>query len=255
MDRFRDLDRYPKILLIALVTLAVVFAGVYGYCSADRWYSYKDVYLTCRQTEDATIYSGRANGGPCVITVRDDTVTFRTAMKTYGPYALREDPTALPDDMEPGYNTIGIEITENGAPFFRGALVYARAPMFYQEDGTLISPIKMYGETSDGTVVGPNGVVADPYEPTLYNIVECLYPMEHLLESRAQWSAYLMGLLVCAIGAVDILFADELFRFRLSFRLRDADRAEPSDWELASRKIGWTILFITALYAFLLGLQ
>ena len=30
---------------------------------------------------------------------------------------------------------------------------------------------------------------------------------------------------------------------------------QPSDWELATRKIGWTILFITALYAFLLGLQ
>ena len=36
MDRFRELDRYPKILLIALLALAVVFAGVYGYCSADR---------------------------------------------------------------------------------------------------------------------------------------------------------------------------------------------------------------------------
>ena len=248
MDRFRDLDRYPKILLIALVALAVVFAGVYGYCSADRWYSYKDVYLTCRQTEDATVYSGRANGGPCVITVRDDTVTFRTSMKTYGPYALREDPTALPDDMEPGYNTIGIEITENGAPFFRGALVYARAPKFYYENGTLVPPLQFHVEVSGSSST-------DPYKPTLYQIVECLYPMEHLLESRAQWSAYLTGLLVCAIGAVDILFADELFRFRLSFRLRDADRAEPSDWELATRKIGWTILFITALYAFLLGLQ
>ena len=248
MDRFRNLDRYPKILLIALVTLAVVFAGVYGYCSADRWYSYKDVYLTCRQTEDATVYSGRANGGPCVITVRDDTVTFQTSVKTYGPYALREDPTALPDDMEPGYNTIGIEITENGAPFFRGALVYARAPRFYYENGTLVHPLQFHVEVS-------GSASADPYKPTLYNIVECLYPMEHLLESRAQWSAYLMGLLVCAIGAVDILFADELFRFRLSFRLRDADRAEPSDWYITCRNFSWTLLTIFTGVNFFMGLQ
>ena len=248
MDRFRDLDRYPKFLLIALLALAVVFAGVYCCCSADRWYSYKDVYLTCRQTEDATVYSGRANGGLCVITVRDDTVTFQTAMKTYGPYALREDPTALPDDMEPGYNTIGIEITENGAPFFRGALVYARAPRFYYENGTLVHPLQFHVEVS-------GSASADPYKPTLYNIVECLYPMEHLLESRAQWSAYLMGLLVCAIGAVDILFADELFRFRLSFRVENAETAEPSDWYITCRNFSWTLLTIFTGVNFFMGLQ
>lgn len=52
-----------------------------------------------------------------------------------------------------------------------------------------------------------------------------------------------------------ILFADELFRFQLSFRVRDVENAEPTDWELFGRYAGWTVLPIAALVIFLLGLQ
>ena len=40
--------------------------------------------------------------------------------------------------------------------------------------------------------------------------------------------------------ACSILFADELFRWNMAFQIRNADQAEPSDWEIASRYIFWT---------------
>ena len=50
------------------------------------------------------------------------------------------------------------------------------------------------------------------------------------------------------------LFADELFRWDLSFRVRDVEQAEPSDWEIASRYIGWTFCILMALLIFIKGL-
>ena len=54
---------------------------------------------------------------------------------------------------------------------------------------------------------------------------------------------------------LSILFADELFRWHLSFRVWNADNLEPSDWELAGRYISWTVLCVTALVVFVIGLQ
>ena len=59
---------------------------------------------------------------------------------------------------------------------------------------------------------------------------------------------------VCAVTAFSILFADELFRWDLSFRVRDVEQAEPSDWEIASRYIGWAVCLILALGIFIKGL-
>ena len=52
-----------------------------------------------------------------------------------------------------------------------------------------------------------------------------------------------------------MLFADELFRWHLSFRVWNADHLEPSDWELAGRYISWTVLCVMALVLFIVGLQ
>ena len=57
------------------------------------------------------------------------------------------------------------------------------------------------------------------------------------------------------ITALTVLFADELFRGHLSFRIRNADRAEPSDWEIAGRYLSWTALPLLALVVFILGLR
>ena len=55
--------------------------------------------------------------------------------------------------------------------------------------------------------------------------------------------------------AATILFSDELFYLSLSFRIRNPDHAEPSDWELAGRYISWTGLTVMILVLYIVGLQ
>lgn len=52
-----------------------------------------------------------------------------------------------------------------------------------------------------------------------------------------------------------MLFADELFRWNASFLIRNAEDAEPSDWEIAGRYITWTVLPVMAAVIFILGLK
>ena len=52
-----------------------------------------------------------------------------------------------------------------------------------------------------------------------------------------------------------MLFADELFRWNLAFQIRNVEKAEPSDWEIAQRYIAWTAMTIMALILFIMGLQ
>ena len=62
------------------------------------------------------------------------------------------------------------------------------------------------------------------------------------------------GALFCVITIVSILFADELFYIRMSFRVENINDVEPSDLEIAGRYIGWTLEPIMALAIFLMGL-
>lgn len=62
------------------------------------------------------------------------------------------------------------------------------------------------------------------------------------------------GVFVCIITTISILFADELFRWHLIFRICNADRAEPSDWEMAGRYISWTVLPVIAMILFIMGI-
>ncbi len=75
------------------------------------------------------------------------------------------------------------------------------------------------------------------------------------LSHKGEWLAWFGAVLVFGLNALSILFADELFRWNLAFQIRNADHAEPSDWEIAGRYIGWTVLTIMALVLFIVGLQ
>ena len=63
-----------------------------------------------------------------------------------------------------------------------------------------------------------------------------------------------LSLFFCIMNAVSILFAEELFRFELTFKVRNVDNVEPSEWEITARYLGWTFLTIVALIIFNMGL-
>lgn len=98
-----------------------------------------------------------------------------------------------------------------------------------------------------------NGNRIDPVEPSAEIILELMNGPE--LTHKGESLAWFCAVFICVLNALSIFFADELFRWNLSFRIRNADHAEPSDGEIAGRYIGWTVMTIVALAIFIMGLQ
>lgn len=53
-------------------------------------------------------------------------------------------------------------------------------------------------------------------------------------KGKGNWLIWFAGIFFTALFIVDILFADELFRYRMSFRIREPEKAEPSARKLAA---------------------
>ncbi len=251
MDRFRNLDRYPKILLIALLALAVIFAPIYGITASRVGYLYNDEIFIPRQSEGAMVYEAKVNGQDSTIIVALDTVIVSWGSRTYGPYTLREDPTAVPDDDLAPYMT-GIEILEKDTVFFRGGLMDSGDGFhLFSEDGSMDFGITV--TMNDGVEYDMNGNPIDPMEPGPYDIVSLLRGPE--LTHKGDWTVFLIGVFFAAATAVSILFADELFYLSICFRVENAETAEPSDWYITCRNFSWTLLTIFTGVNFFMGLQ
>ena len=252
MKRFRDLNRYPRIILIALLIMAVVFAGIYGITTSRVGFRHNDKIYVPRQENGVTLYEARAEGQDCVFTVTDDTVTFAWGPRTYGPYTLREDPTAVPADDPMASAMTGIEILDGSKVFFRGGVTDDATDFWLvREDGDY--PLTMIITMSDGIEYDRNGNPVDHMEPTPRPIVSLLRGPE--LTHRGQWQIYWMMLFSSLLVALSVLFADELFYLSICFRVQNAETAEPSDWEIASRTISWTILTGAILLGYSMGLR
>lgn len=250
MERIKELDRYQKGILLVLTAMLLIFAVVYFSVSSRVGYLYQNVILEPSDRNGDTVYAGKLYDRECAFTVSaDKTVTFQWGDKIYGPYTAKEDPTARPEDQE--YLT-GVEIRDGEAVFFRGGVWKSEDGLtLFGEDGGITLAITVY--TEYGTAYDADGNVIDPMEPSPMAILELMDGPE--LTSKGAWGIWFMGLVFSVFTAVSVLFADELFRFGLTFRIRDAEYAEPSDWELAGRYIGWTILTGMTLVLYLKGLQ
>lgn len=250
MERIKELDRYQKGILLLLAVMVVVFGIVYSMVSSRVGFLYHDVILQPSEVNGSTIYSGTINGQECAITVTaDKAVTLQYGEKTYGPYTAREDPTAKPEDQE--YLT-GVEILDGDEVFFRGGVWRSQDGLtLFDEDGGIILGFSVY--TEYGTVYDSDGNIIDPMEPSAATVLKLMDDPE--LTSKGEWQAWFGAVFVSVLIAVSILFADELFRFNLAFQIRDVDYAEPSDWEIAGRYIGWTILTIMTFVMYIIGLQ
>ena len=77
-------------------------------------------------------------------------------------------------------------------------------------------------------------------EPSASTIYELLN--EPKLTHKGESYVWFGAVFICILNALSIFFADELFRWNLAFQIRNVDHAEPSDWEIAGRYIGWTVM-------------
>lgn len=250
MERIRALGVYQKIILILLCVLTVTFAVVYGVTAGRRGYLYQETILVPAAVGGSTVYSGKVRGTQTSFTVSPEgSVTCQVGARTYGPYTLREDSSAIPQDSELKSQMTGIELRCGDEIRFRGGVVIqGAAKLFFDESGELYTTIRPTYTTDDGAVtVGTGG------EPSVGVILDLVRgpSLTHL----GDWRFYILGVVFCIAGAVEILFTDELYRFHLSFRVRDPETAEPSDWEIAGRYFAWTVMPIAALVVFCVGLK
>lgn len=254
MKKIKSLNLYQKGILAVMFVMIITFTGVYARTISRVGFEYMDTILLPSQEKDSTVYSGQIQGRQaCFRVLEDQTVVFQYGDKTYGPYTAKEDPTAIPTDEEKPEDMIGVELLEGDSILFRGGvLATGDEYLLYNEDGGLEN-IRITYMTSDGIERDENGNAIDPAEPSASTILRLMNDPK--LTHKGEWPAWFGGVLLCVVNAFLILFADELFRWNLRFQIRDAENAEPSDWEIASRYIGWTALTLLALVLFLLGLK
>lgn len=257
MGRIKELNRYQKGILLLLTGMLLVFGVVYAAVTARVGFLYKDVILIPGERDGNTVYSGRVHGEDGTFTVTaDQTVVFEWGGKTYGPYTVREDPSAIPKDTSFGRKMTGVEIREGNEILFRGGICDLSSDgsfwMLINEDGTDAS-VSVTAVLSDGTEVDADGNVIDPVEPSVWDILQLVNGPE--LTKKGEWLAWFAGLFLSLVTAVSILFADELFRWNLAFRIQDPARAEPTEWEITGRYIGWTAMTVMTLAAYIMGLQ
>ena len=254
MEKIKSLNSYQKIILMFMIAMALIFAVIYPKTISKVGYRYNDAILVPTQENGNTVYSGKIQGELAKFIVsNDNTVVFHYGDKSYGQYTLKEDPTAIPKDRELEEQMIGIEISNGDKLLFRGGVLdFGDDYYLYNEDGTLDIFDFSY-VTNDGIEWDENGNVIDKVAPSASTIYELLN--EPQLTHKGDALAWFGAVFISILNALSILFADELFRWNLLFQIRNAENAEPSDWEIASRYIGWTVMTIMVLVIFIMGLQ
>lgn len=254
MEKIKNLNHYQKGVLIVMTAMALVFAVIYAMTISKAGFEYKDAIFVPSQENGSIMYSGKLQGQKAYFSVsQDKTVVFHYGDKIYGPYTAKEDDTAIPEEEKQSEDMVGVELRQGDTILFRGGVLeHDDFYWLYNEDGNLDNFGFSY-TIGDGVEMDENGNVIDPVKPSASAILELMNGPE--LTHKGDWSAWFGAVFLCLLNAFSVLFADELFRWNLSLQIRNADHAEPSDWEIAGRYIGWTVITIAALVIFLIGLQ
>ena len=234
MEKLKSLNIYQKGVLIFMTVLALVFAVVYAIRVSRVGFEYKGTILVSHQENGSKIYSGKIQGKRAKFTVSEDkTVEFQYGDSIYGPYTRKEDPTAIPKGIDMGKIMTGVELRQGEDILFRGGILkIGSSYLLYSEDGSFVN---------------------ERVAPSISAILELMN--EPALTHKGSWLAWFGAVFICILNAIYMVFADDLFRWSLAFRIRNTEHAEPSDWEIESRYIVWTIMPLFALGIFILGLR
>ena len=244
-------DRLKKILPIVLIVIAAVFSVLYFFIGRQYGVEYQDALYFPATEGNTMVYSAKVDGQSASFTVEGNTVTYRWGDTVYGPYTIRKDPTAAPGGEWEYLDLIGVEIREEDSILFRGG--YADDLfLFIREDGKPESS-SLFHVTYNGVEHDADGNVVDPHQPSLSTLIR-FSQLPKADAHRGSLMYWFFGLLTAGIAALLLKFDDTLFRWDLSFRIRNPEYAEPSDWEIFSRIFSWIAFTLLSLGLFIAGL-
>lgn len=245
LERLKSLGKYPKAILLLVTVMILVFTVLYPVTTAREGLAYRNVILTPAQENGDTVYSGTIRGNTVRFTVHpDQNVEFQYGDTLYGPYTLKEDPGAVPKDTELSEAMTGVELRCGEEVIFRGGVLNTGEQwLLYNADGSL----------QDSGVLVVTGD-AEAVEPSAAELLQLMMAPGPEMQHKGEWLAWFCGMLLCVGTVVSILFVEELFQLSMSLRIRNAEQAEPSDWEIAGRYITWTVLPVAAMVIFVMGL-
>ena len=248
MKRFREMEGLQKGIVIVLAAVFVVFSAIYIVAVNREGFVFRDGFLRLSEENGNSVYSGKAGGKQTVITVAPDkSMAFRIGEKTYGPYEVKEDPTILPN---------GCDILLNGKSIYHGAVreLSDGVLVFNGSDGEpdVFGSINVYtGINGEYRDIDGNPVDID--EPRLSELFEWAKGPEAV--RRGNSMMWFFGMLICVITVVSVLFAEELYRLYMSFRMENAEDAVPSEWYIMTRYLGWFLMTVCAIVIFAIGLR
>ncbi len=257
MEKFKKLDLYQRILLITMALMIAVFSFAFGKALSRKGFDYRGRILVPRQEDGLTVWSGSVKGREVVFAVSEQkgtgaqswTVTCRSGSESFGPYTVKEDLSAVPRDKVSGLTARGVEVRSGSGIMFRGGIYRSGGILWlYSEDGSIANI-----DYAVSRMQGVSGGGADASEPLAAELLELIYGPGD--SHRGDIRGLFLGIFICVMNSLLILFADDLFRWNMSFRIKNADRADPSEWELFSRSLVWTLLTVTALAVFIVGLK
>ena len=225
-----------RVLLLALGGMVVLFLPVYLILSRQMGVAYYDALLLRHVQEQVVTYAGRIDGQRVEFQVsQDGAVTYLVDGRTRGPYTVVLDPSAAPDDFFTGGEVrLGEEVLFRGGWYLDGEFSFLKdetgqgqMPLFWLEGEEL------------------------PQDPSPAFLLQLILKPD--LRHRGQWEFYAMGTALALLTGLFVVYADRLFRWNLGWRIRNPERAEPSDWELFSRRLSWVVLSGLALTCYIIG--
>ena len=80
-----------------MIAMVIIFTVFYAKTISRVGFAYQGAVLVPSQENGSTVYAGKIKGEQASFTVtQDQTVVFQYGDKTYGPYTVKKDSTALP---------------------------------------------------------------------------------------------------------------------------------------------------------------
>lgn len=252
MKRIQEQSAYHKLILILLLLMALLFVPIYASTIGTVGFLYWGELFVPRIEGNTIVYEGKLQGADVSFSVDGSTVSFTYAGRSYAPFTVRRDDTAIPSEYASMPNIVGYEITEGDEIYYRGgAMQYDNGSfLLYGEDGFQSSNIVIYAP--DAIVTDQDGNIIDTRKPSASTLIKLVN--DPILTHKGEWAMYAVCAVVSALLALTILFADELFYFRIALRVNEPEQVTPSELELAGRYIGDTLAVIVLFVAYLKGL-